>query len=258
MTDRNNRAGKEPGVRLFVDAPFAAAAELQLAGAQAHYLCNVLRFKAGDTLLVFNGREGEWRAAVSEIKRDVCRLVMDAEMRPQPAVKGPVLLFAPVKPARSAMLIEKACELGVSELWPISTQHSQSRRINMERFRAHAIEAAEQCGRMNVPPVRPLAALYKILDDWPSTRRLLFCDETGGPPALEVLGAAQSAPWAILVGPEGGFSSKERTRITACPFSVAVSLGPRILRAETAAIAALTLWQATVGDLQAGNSDPIS
>lgn len=258
MADTNNQAGKGRSVRLFVDAPFAAGGEVLLARAQAHYLGNVMRFKPGDTLAIFNGRDGEWRAAIAEMRRDSCTLVAESETRPQQAATGPVLVFAPLKPTRSAMLIEKACELGASEFWPIITQHSQSRRIKLERYRAHAVEAAEQCGRMDVPPVQPLASLDELLDAWPSARRLLFCDEAGGPPALDVLSAAPPALWAILVGPEGGFSSQERTRIRACQFCVPVSLGPRILRAETAAVAVLSLWQATVGDLRAGSSGPIS
>jgi len=256
--DTNNQPGKGHCVRIFVDAPFATGGELMLGRAQAHYLGNVMRFKSGDTLAIFNGRDGEWRAAIAEMRRETCTLVAETETQPQQAVTGPVLLFAPLKPTRSAMLIEKGCELGVSEFWPIFTQHSQSRRIKLDRYRAHAVEAAEQCGRMDVPPVRPLASLETLLGAWPSARRLLFCDEVGGPPAHDVLLAAPPALWAILVGPEGGFSLQERTRIRSCSFCVPVSLGPRILRAETAAVAVLSLWQATVGDLWAGSCDPIS
>jgi len=256
--DTNNQAGKGRRVRLFVDAPFAVGTELLLARAQAHYLGNVMRLKSGDTLAIFNGRDGEWCAAIVEMLRDSCTLVAETETWPQQAATGPVLLFAPLKSARSAMLIEKACELGVSEFWPISTQHSQSRRIKLERYQAHAVEAAEQCGRMDVPLVRPLASLEKLLDAWPSARRLLFCDEAGGPPALDVLSAAPPALSAILVGPEGGFSLRERRLITSCRFCIPVSLGPRILRAETAAVAVISLWQATLGDLRTGSSDPIS
>ncbi len=149
-------------MRIFVDAPFAAGAKLPLGRAQAHYLANVMRFKPGDTLIIFNGRDGEWRAAIAEMHRDTCTTVAEAETQRQQAVTGPVLLFAPLKPARSAMLIEKGCELGVSEFWPTFTQHSQSRRIKLDRYRAHAVEAAEQCGRMDVPLVRPLASLETL------------------------------------------------------------------------------------------------
>ena len=258
MADRNVQAKKGRRVRLYVDAPIAAGAELPLAGAQAHYLGNVMRFKKGDALAVFNGRDGEWRAAIAEMRREVCTLLAEVQTRPQQAETGPVLLFAPLKPARSAMLIEKACELGVSEFWPVTTQHSQRRRINLGRFRAHAVEAAEQCERMDVPGILPPAALDAVLDDWPVARQLMFCDEAGGPPAFDALRAAPPALWAVLVGPEGGFSPEERTHIVSRPFSVPVSLGPRILRAETAAIAALSLWQAALGDLRGGKSDPIS
>ncbi len=258
MAAMKNQAETVRHVRLYVDAPLTAGAEVALDGAKTHYLANVMRFKAGDRLAVFTGRDGEWRAAIAEMRRNSCTLVAEIETRPQRAASGPVLLFAPIKPARTALLIEKACELGASEFRPVVTQHSQGRRIKLERYRAHAIEAAEQCGRLEVPPVHPPAPLADILSDWQPARRLMFCDETGGAAALDALAAAPPAPWAILVGPEGGFSPQERALIKSCPFSVAVSLGPRTLRSETAAVAALSLWQATLGNLRDGDSDTIS
>jgi len=258
MAAMKNQAETVRRVRLYVDAPLAAGAEVALDGAKTHYLANVMRFKAGDRLAIFNGRDGEWRASIAEMRRNTCTLVAEIETRPQQAAAGPLLLFAPIKPTRTALLIEKACELGVSEFQPVSTQYSQVKRIKLERYRAHAIEAAEQCGRLEVPPIRPLTPLAEVLNDWQPARRLLFCDETGGPPALDALAAAPPAPWAILVGPEGGFSPPERELIKSRPFSLAVSLGPRTLRSETAAIAALSLWQATLGDLRDGDSDTIS
>ncbi len=262
MAGMKNQAGKARRVRLYVDAPLAAGAELPLASAQGHYLGTVMRCKPGDMLAIFNGRDGEWRATIAEMSRDTCMLVAENQTSPQQAAPGPWLLFAPIKPARTALLIEKACELGVSEFWPVTTQHSQNKRIKLERYRAHAIEAAEQCGRLDVPPIRPLAALDEVLGDWPSARWLLFCDERGGAPVLEALRtappSAATEPWAILVGPEGGFAVEERELLRASPCTVPVSLGPRILRSETAAIAALSLWQATLGDLRSGKPDPIS
>ena len=258
MAGSKIQAAKARQARLYVDAPLAAGSRLPLDGAQSHYLGHVMRFKAGDSLAIFNGRDGEWRATIAEMRRSSGALVAGQQTRPQQAPGGPLLLFAPIKPARTALLIEKACEMGVSEFWPVSTQNSQGKRIKLDRYRAHAIAAAEQCGRMDVPSIRPLAALEDALEDWPSAHRLLFCDEAGGPPALDVLAAQPPASWAILVGPEGGFTAAERARLRACPFTVPVSLGPRILRSETAAIAALSLWQATLGDLRASDPDPIS
>jgi 16S rRNA (uracil1498-N3)-methyltransferase len=258
VADVKDQAAAARRVRLYVEAPLAAGAELPLDSGQTHYLANVMRFKAGDRLAIFNGRDGEWRAVIGEMRRNACTLVAEAQTKPQQAAAGPALLFAPIKPTRTALLIEKACELGAAEFQPVSTQHSQGSRIRLERYRAHAIEAAEQCGRLDVPPIHPLAPLEEILSDWQPPRRLMFCDESGGAPAVDALAAMPPAPWAILVGPEGGFAAAERQRLGSCPFSVAVSLGPRTLRSETAAIAALSLWQATLGDLRDGDSVTIS
>ena len=256
MAAEKKQTAKASRVRLFVDAPIAADVELKLESAQSHYIGTVMRLAPGDTLSIFNGRDGEWRAAIAGLKRGVCTLKPEAQARPQQAPTGPWLLFAPVKSSRTELLIEKATELGASALWPVTTQYSQSKRVKPERYRAHAVEAAEQCGRLDVPKIQPLAALTAVLEEWPADRRLLFCDEAGGPPvleALEALVAGPPGPWAILIGPEGGFSTEERADIRSHPFSVPVSLGPRTLRAETAAVAALSLWQAALGDLRLGN-----
>lgn len=261
MGSEKSRAAKARGVRLFVDAPLFAGAPVPLSTSQGHYLGAVMRLSQGDTLSIFNGRDGEWRATVATLKRSACTLAPEEQIRVQQASAGPWLLFAPVKSSRTELLIEKATELGVSKLWPVATQYSQSKRIKPERYRAHAIEAAEQCGRLEVPEIRPLSSLAVILQDWPADRRLLFCDEAGGPPlwaALETLGNAPATAWAILIGPEGGFSAEERAEIRSRAFCVPISLGPRIMRAETAAVAALTLWQAALGDLRSDQPDPTS
>ncbi len=252
MAGQNKQAVKASRVRLFVDAPIAAGGELPLESAQSHYLGTVMRLAPGDTLAIFNGQDGEWRAAIATLRRGAGSLLAEAQTHPQQAAAGPWLLFAPVKSSRTELLIEKATEMGVSELWPVSTQYSQSKRVKLERYRAHAIEAAEQCGRLNVPEIHPPATLAALLEAWPADRRLMFCDESGGPPALETLSKAPPAPWAILIGPEGGFSAEERADIRSRPYSVAISLGPRTLRAETAAVAALSLWQTALGDLRSG------
>jgi 16S rRNA (uracil1498-N3)-methyltransferase len=261
MTAGKKMAGKASRVRLFVDAPYAAGAELKLSTAQSHYLGAVMRLTTGDSLAIFNGCDGEWRAVITAMRRGVCRLAPEQQIRRQQAPTGPWLLFAAIKSARGELLIEKACEMGVSELWPVTTQFSQGKRIKLERYRARAIEAAEQCGRLEVPRIRPFSALADVLRAWPADRRILFCDETGGPPALETLEALGAEPpglWAILIGPEGGFSPAERADLGSRSSTVAISLGPRVLRAETAAVAALGLWQAVLGDLRQADSDPTS
>ncbi len=258
MAAEKNKAGKARRVRLFVEGPLAAAGEIGLTAAQAHYLAKVMRLKPGDSLAVFNGRDGEWRATLAEIGRADGSLEVESQTRPQTPAAGPALLFAPLKPARTALLIEKACEMGARELQPVATQHAQGKRFNLARHQAHVIEAAEQCGRLDLPILHPIASLADALGDWPAEQRLMFCDETGGPPAFSALTAAPAAPWAILVGPEGGFSDAERDDVKSRPYTLPVSLGPRLLRGETAAIAALSLWQAAIGDLRAGDSDTIS
>lgn len=253
MAGQNKQAAKASRVRLFVDAPIAAGVEVALETAQSHYLGTVMRLAPGATLSIFNGRDGEWRAAIATLRRGAGTLLPEVQTQPQQAANGPWLLFAPVKPSRTELLIEKACELGASELWPVTTQYSQVKRVKLERYRAHAIEAAEQCGRLDVPEVHPVATLAAALEAWPADRHLMFCDESGGPPVLEALSNMPPAPWAILIGPVGGFSAEERAEIRSRPQCVPVSLGPRLLRAETAAVAALSLWQAALGDLRSSN-----
>jgi 16S rRNA (uracil1498-N3)-methyltransferase len=256
MAVEKTKSGKARSVRLYVEAPLVGGGEVLLTSAQAHYLAKVMRFKPGDTLSVFNGRDGEWRAAQGANR---AMLTVEEQIKPQGVAVGPTLLFAPLKAARNTFLIEKSVELGVGALQPVTTQHGQIGKIHLARTHAQATEAAEQCGRLEVPLLRPLVPLSRALADWPAGRRLMFCDESGGPPALGALADADpAADWAILIGPEGGFSPREREMVLARPETLAVSLGPRILRAETAAIAALALWQAALGDLRAGDCGTIS
>lgn len=236
--------------RLHVAAPLAPGAEVPLAAPQAHYLRDVMRMTPGEAVRAFNGRDGAWLteiAALGKGKGSLRCTACIAPQRPEPEIW---LLFAPLKSARQDMLVEKAVELGVSVLQPVLTERTQTRRINSERLEAQAIEAAEQCERLTLPEVRPLADLSTILGTWPAGRTLFYGDETGGgTPAL----AAFSAPPgtggdALLVGPEGGFSPRELDGLRGASFSLGVGFGPRILRAETAALAALSLWQAARGD----------
>ena len=239
--------------RLFVEAGLGAGVEAPLDEAQAHYLRNVMRRADGAPLSLFNGRDGEWAATLSLRGKKAAVVVVGERTRAQAAEPDLWLCFAPVKRARIDYIAEKATELGVSVLQPIVTQHTAVERVNVERLRANAIEAAEQTERLTVPDVRAPVELARLLADWPAGRRLLMCDETGGgPPIAEVLSAldasARAAPWAIVVGPEGGFAPAELAALRRIKDVAAVGLGPRILRADTAALAALACWQALVGD----------
>lgn len=217
--------------------------------AQAHYLFGVMREGAGARVLVFNGRDGEWLAEVTEAGKRKGMLRCVEETRVQTALADLWLLFAPVKKARTDMIVEKAVELGAARLLPVATDYTNSERLRRDKAEAHVREAAEQCGALTLPVVDEMVPLARLLGDWPAGRRILWADESApsGSPAT-TLAAAGPGPWAILTGPEGGFSEAERSRLRSLPFVVPVSLGPRILRAETAAIAAMTLWQAHLGD----------
>lgn len=235
-------------VRLFIDHPLAAGVAVPLAQNQAHYLGHVMRRAVGDTVFAFNGRDGEWRAAITALARNGGQVVPEAQTRPQEPSADLLLVFAPLKPGPTAVLVEKACELGVSVLQPVLTRLTQHRNFNAKRHTAHLIEAAEQCERLDVPELRAPRTLEKLLAAWPSDRHLLFCDETTAPPIRAVLGAATPGPWGVLIGPTAGFDEAERALLRAYPAVRSASLGPRLLRAETAAIAALSCWQAWLGD----------
>jgi len=235
--------------RLFVDFPLAADAVVEPGRAQVHYLIHVLRLKAGDAILVFNGCDGEWRATLREAGRKSCKLDIEEQIRAQPDPPDLDFLFAPLKQARLDYMVQKAVEMGAGRLIPVRTQFTQIGRINTDRMRANAIEAAEQCGLLNLPEFAPLERLDKIVTGWDPAWRLIFCDEAA-PVAdpLAALKAVPVGPLAVLIGPEGGFSADERARLLDLPHVTVLSLGPRILRADTAAVAALALVQATIGD----------
>lgn len=235
--------------RLFVEASLAMGAAFTLPPAQSHYLLTVMRRGRGDSVSVFNGRDGEWRAIIAEAKKRTCVLIAEQRMRAQTARADLWLLFAPIKRQRIDLVAEKATELGVGVLQPVITERTVVTQVNVERLHAHAIEAAEQCGLLSVPELREPVMLMPLLDQWPNSRRILFCDESGAaPPALQVLKEQAQGPWALLLGPEGGFSEAERARLKEHNSVMAISLGPRIMRADTAAVAALALWQAVLGD----------
>jgi 16S rRNA (uracil1498-N3)-methyltransferase len=236
-------------VRLHVAADLAAGVEVALARDQAHYLLGVMRRSPGDAVSLFNGRDGEWLAEIVAAGRKAARLVCIERTLPQSEPPDLWLLFAPIKKARTDFIAEKACEMGCRRLVPVFTQNTNAERVNTDRLRAHSIEAAEQCGLVSVPEVVEPVALSKLLDQWPADRQILFCDETGPrPPALDTLRRADPGPWAVLTGPEGGFSPDETLMLYKNRLAHAVSLGPRILRADTAAVAALAIWQSTLGD----------
>ena len=216
-----------------------------LEGGPAHYLANVLRLQAGAQVKLFDDRTGEWLAELTEIGRKRVAASVARRLRPREPVPDLWLLFAPIKRGRIDWLVEKATELGVARLAPVITRRTIVERLNLERLRAHSIEAAEQCERTALPELDAPVALDRALRDWPADRTLYFADEGGGAPLAE---AAAPGPGAILVGPEGGFTEDEREAIRAVRQARPVSLGPRILRADTAALAAISLWMATAGD----------
>ncbi|NHQ74372.1 16S rRNA (uracil(1498)-N(3))-methyltransferase [Roseovarius gahaiensis] len=234
-------------IRLYVDHPLGQGQTVPLTREQAHYLFGVMRRNVGDTVLLFNGHGGEWRATVEKAGKRDGLLMTDAQTRTQQNPPDLWLLFAPIKKARTDFIVEKAAEMGAARILPVQTDFTNSERIRQDRLQAHAVEAAEQCGGTFVPEVCDLQKLEQVLADWPEDRQLMFCDESlvG---ARDSLGQPRGDKWAILIGPEGGFSDSERARLSALPFAHAVSLGPRILRADTAAVAAMTVWQTTLGD----------
>ena len=232
--------------RLHVQGALAQGAAITLDQPQSHYLGSVMRRQPGDMVRLFNGRDGEWAARVASVAKKVVTLVAERQSAPQEAVADLWLVFAPLKKGRIDWLVEKACELGVARLVPVITQRTVVDKPNLERLTAHLVEAAEQCGRTAVPILAEPASLERLLKGWPATRALIFADETGGDAMAATL-AQVPAPAAILIGPEGGFTVAERAAIRAHPAAVPISLGPRILRAETAALAAVAVWQALHG-----------
>ncbi|SHM49421.1 16S rRNA (uracil1498-N3)-methyltransferase [Roseovarius litoreus] len=234
-------------IRLYVEHPLGEGQTVPLSRDQAHYLFGVMRRGAGDALLGFNGRDGEWLVTVQEASKKGGVLRVEKQTAPQRNPPDLWVLFAPIKKARTDFIVEKAAEMGAARILPVQTDFTNSERIRQDRLQAHAIEAAEQCGGTYVPEVTDLQKLDRLLQDWPERRQLMFCDEALAG-AAQNLGAVGGPAWAILIGPEGGFSEAERARLHALPFAHPVSLGPRILRADTAAVAAMTVWQMTLGD----------
>jgi 16S rRNA (uracil1498-N3)-methyltransferase len=235
-------------VRLYVEHPLGPGQSVPLERDQAHYLFGVMRLAVGATVALFNGRDGEWQAEVAEAgKRGGVLLCME-QSKPLQMPPDLWLLFAPIKKARTDFIVEKAAEMGAARIVPVQTDFTNSERIRQDRLQAHAVEAAEQCGGTFVPEVAELQKLSRLLDHWPSDRQLMFCDEAEVGAAKALASRDKGQPWAILIGPEGGFSEAERKRLWALEQSHVVSLGPRVLRADTAAVAALTMWQMALGD----------
>lgn len=235
--------------RLFIDAPLAKAEHQEVGAEHFNYLANVLRLTEGAEILAFNGRDGEWLAKLIFPSRKKIALEPIQQVRPQPPAPDLHYLFAPLKVGRLDYLVQKAVEMGAGTLQPVMTQHVQGKITSMERLQANVIEAAEQCGILSVPQVLPPKKLGDVLDHWPSDRRIIFCDEGDEEQnPLTILAKIEETKLALLVGPEGGFSEEERARLRSLPFVSAIPLGPRILRADTAAVAALAVVQASIGD----------
>lgn len=235
--------------RLYIDQPLAEAGDVRIDGAAAHYLIHVMRMKPDAPLILFDDIGGEWLGrAVSVGKRDLV-VALDRQTRPRETVPDFWLCAAPIKKGRIDWVVEKATELGVARILPVVTQRTIVDRVKPERLRAHMIEAAEQCGRTALPVLDDAVKLAALLKDWPAERALFFADELGGTPAAAAM-RDTPGPAAVLIGPEGGFTDDERAAIHACPAAVPITLGPRILRAETAALAATSLWMGVQGDWQ--------
>ncbi len=233
-------------VRLFVDHPLGEGQLVPLTREQANYLFAVMRLPVGTVLSLINSRDGEWDAEIAEGNKRGGVLACQAQTKPLQMPPDLWLLFAPIKKARTDFIVEKAAEMGAAKIMPVLTEFTNSDRVRQDKLQAHALEATEQCGGTYVPEVAEVQKLDAVLRDWPEGRQLMFCDEARVGERAGLSGGA--GPWAILIGPEGGFSEAERTQLAALPCSTVVSLGPRILRADTAAVAALTMWQMALGD----------
>jgi 16S rRNA (uracil1498-N3)-methyltransferase len=248
-------------IRLFVSAPLQAGASLTPSPEQSRYLVSVMRQTVGDAVLLFNGEDGEWRASIAVVSKRGCQLTVERRTREQTAAPDLDLIVALVKRTRLETIIEKAAELGAARVRLVTTARTNADHVKLPRLQAIAAEAAEQTGRLDVPRVFDPLSLGKLLDDWAPGRRLMFCDEAGDDPdaqwggehgrarpVIDALAGQARGPFAVLIGPEGGFAPAERERLRSLPFVIPVTLGPRILRADTAAISALALWQASLGD----------
>ncbi|MBC6982220.1 16S rRNA (uracil(1498)-N(3))-methyltransferase [Caulobacter sp. 17J80-11] len=248
-------------IRLHVEPSLSAGARVELPADQARYLLTVMRLQTGEAVLLFNGRDGEWRARLAETSKRACVLEVEEQTRAQAGVPDVELVVALVKRAALETIVEKATELGAARVRLVTTRRTNADHTNVARLQAIATEAAEQTERLDVPQILAPEKLERLLDGWDANRQLMFCDEAGddpqaewggaagrAQPALDALGGNESRSWAILIGPEGGFDPAERARLRELSFVTPVTLGPRILRADTAAISALTLWQAALGD----------
>jgi 16S rRNA (uracil1498-N3)-methyltransferase len=235
--------------RLFVEADLTEGGTVACTPAQTNYLRNVLRLAAGDAILAFNGRDGEWRADLAETGRRGASLLVREQVRAQEGGPDIDYLFAPLKRARLDYMVEKATEMGVARLRPVLTRRTVAERVNIERMRAHTVEAAEQCGILRLPEIHAPEKLDRVIAGWDNARPLVFCDEDGAEPCpFTALARIPPGPVAVLVGPEGGFDPAERELLSTQPFVTRISLGPRILRADTAAVAVLALVNAVLGD----------
>ncbi|WP_424831948.1 16S rRNA (uracil(1498)-N(3))-methyltransferase [Ruegeria sp.] len=235
-------------IRLYVEHPLGPGQSVPLTREQAHYLFGVMRLSVGGHVALFNGQDGEWLTEVTEAGKRGGVLACVEQSRPLQLPPDLWFLFAPIKKARTDFIVEKAAEMGAARILPVQTEFTNSERIRQDRLQAHAVEAAEQCGGTFVPEVAELQRLDRVLDTWPKGRQLMFCNEAEVGSGLRLAAKEKGQPWAILIGPEGGFSDRERARLTGLPYAHVVSLGPRILRADTATVAALTVWQQALGD----------
>ena len=234
-------------IRLFVDHTLGEAQSVPLSKDQAHYIFSVMRKSIGETILIFDGNNGEWEASIEEISKKSGVLLCIKQTKPQIMPPDLWLFFSPLKKVRTDFIVEKATELGVAKIIPVQTEHTNADRVKLSRLSAHAIEAAEQCGGTYIPKIEELQKINEVLENFPPDRRLLFCDEKLQ--ASEVnLENQKKGKWAILIGPEGGFSEIERNYLKGLKFTLSISLGPRILRADTAAVTAISLWQNYLGD----------
>lgn len=236
--------------RLFVDQALNAGKAFEVDRTQANYLLNVLRLKAGANVLVFNGRDGEWLAELQPTGRKSCQIKLEKQTRVQPQPYPLIYCFAPLKQGRLDYMVQKAVEMGAGILQPVLTHHTQVTKLNLDRVRANALEAAEQCGILSIPTCNEPVRLVKMVQDWPSDTKIIFADESAGEsnPISALQNIPASTKKAVLIGPEGGFSQNERELLLSKEFVIPISLGPRILRADTAAVAALAVLQAVSGD----------
>ncbi|GGX55767.1 ribosomal RNA small subunit methyltransferase E [Tateyamaria omphalii] len=237
----------EAKIRLYVEHPLGQGQSVQLSRDQAHYLFGVMRLTLGAAVLLFNGQDGEWRATVVEAGKRGGALHCEVQTRPLQVPPDLWLMFAPIKKARTDFIVEKAAEMGARRIVPVQTDFTNAGRVQRDRLQAHAVEAAEQCGGTYVAEVTDMVRLDRALADL-GERKVMFCDEALAEAEDTSALLDTPGPWAILIGPEGGFSERERARLHRLEAAYAVQLGPRILRADTAAVAALTVWQQTLGD----------